>query len=195
MVKKMNGYLDEMIIPPGETIKEMLEDRDMKQEELAIRLDMNTKHVSQIITGKKPITYQTALKLENVFNVPASFWNNLERIYREKIVRIEQSNEIAEEVGILKELPFSQLVNYGYITPATTIPDKISAARNFLGVSNLMCIDSLMEQLAFRKSDKVRYSIYSLASWERMCEIETSKIDVSNFSREKLKRFISEIRS
>lgn len=62
MIKKTNGYLDEMIMPPGETIKEMLEDRDMNQEELAIRLDMSTKHVSQIITGKKPITYQTALK-------------------------------------------------------------------------------------------------------------------------------------
>jgi HTH-type transcriptional regulator/antitoxin HigA len=195
MDKKMNGYLDEMIIPPGETIKELLEDRGMTQEELAIRLDMSTKHVSQMITGKKPITYQTALKLESVFNVPASFWNNLERIYREKIVRFEQNNKIAEEISILKEIPFKQLVEYGYIKPATTTKDKVMEARSFLGVSNLTCIDTLMEQLAFRKSDKARYSIYSLASWIRMCEIETSKIDVGKFNKEKIKKHLPEIRS
>ena len=195
MAKKMNGYLNEMIIPPGETIKEMLEDRDMTQEELAIRLDMSTKHVSHIITGKKPITYQTALKLESVFNVPASFWNNLERIFREKIVRFEQTVEITQEINILKEIPFKQLVEYGYIKPVTTLKDKVLAARSFLGVSNLMCINTLMNQMAFRKSEKASYSIYSIASWVRMCEIETCKINVSAFHKEKLRKYLPEIKS
>lgn len=195
MAKKMNGYLNEMIIPPGETIKEMLEDRDMTQEELAIRLGMSTKHVSQIITGKKPITYQTALKLESVFSVPASFWNNLERLFREKIVRYEQTLDIAKEINIIKEIPFKKLVEYGYIQHVTTLKDKVLAARSFLGVSNLMCIDTLMNQMAFRKSEKVSYSIYSIASWVRMCEIETCKINVSAFHKEKLKKYLPEIRS
>ncbi|RJX26499.1 MAG: ImmA/IrrE family metallo-endopeptidase [Dethiobacter sp.] len=190
----MNGYLDELIIPPGETIKEMLEDRSMTQEELAIRLKMSTKHVNQMITGKKPITYQTALKLESVFNVPASFWNNLERIYREKIVRFEQDQEIAEELGILPEIPFKQLVDYGYINPATKPKDKVLAVRSFLGVANLKCIDTLMEQLVFRKSGKVKCSTYTLACWVRMCEIETSKIDVDSFSKDKLRKYLPEIR-
>ncbi|MDD3308291.1 MAG: ImmA/IrrE family metallo-endopeptidase [Acetobacterium sp.] len=195
MDKKTNGYLNDMIIPPGETIKELLEDRGMTQEELAIRLDMSTKHVSQMITGKKPISYQTALKFESVFNVPASFWNNLERMYREKIVKCEQSNQIAEEISILKEIPFKQLVEYGYIKPVSSSKDKVLAARSFLGVSNLLCVDTLMEQLAFRKSDKAKYSIYALASWVRMCEIETSKIEVNKFNKEKLKKYLAEVKS
>lgn len=194
MAKKTNGYLDEMIIPPGETIKEILDDRGMTQEELAIRLGMSTKHVSQVITGKKSITYQSALKLESVFNVPASFWNNLERMYREKIVKFEHENEIDEEIQILKEIPFRQLVDYGYVDPVATEKEKVLAARGFLGVSNLKNIELLMEQLDFRKSDKVSYSIYSLASWVRMCEIETSSMEVGKFNKEKLKKSLPEIK-
>lgn len=195
MGKKMNGYLNDMIFPPGETIKEMLEDRDMTQEELSIRLGMSTKHVSQIITGKKPITYQTALKLESVFGVAASFWNNLERMFREKVVKFEQTSDISEEINILKNVPFKQLVEYGYIKPVTDSLEKVLVLRSFLGVSNLLYVDTLMEQLAFRKSEKTSYSIYSIASWVRICEIETSKISVGDFRRERLKKYLPEIKN
>lgn len=99
-------------------------------------------------------------------------------MYREKIVRFEQDNEIVEEIKFLKDVPYRQLVEYGYVDLVSTQKEKVLAVRGFLGVSNLKNVSSLMEQLAFRKSGKASYSILSIACWVKMCEIETNKIEV-----------------
>src|SRR5690554_1197386 len=45
----MNGLSREFIIHPGETVKEILEERDMTQRELAIRADVTEKHISNVV--------------------------------------------------------------------------------------------------------------------------------------------------
>lgn len=75
--------------PPGATIKEQLNDRGMSQKEFAARMDMSEKHICKLINGEVQLTIETAVRLEKVLGVPAQFWNNLEAIYREKIVKAE----------------------------------------------------------------------------------------------------------
>ncbi len=75
--------------PPGATIKEQLNDRGMSQKELAARMDMSEKHIRKLINGEAQLIPETAIKLEMVLGVPAKFWNNLEAIYREKIIKAE----------------------------------------------------------------------------------------------------------
>ncbi|MFR0064315.1 MAG: helix-turn-helix transcriptional regulator [Veillonella parvula] len=38
--------------PPGATIKEQLNDRNMSQKEFAARMDLSEKHVSKLINGE-----------------------------------------------------------------------------------------------------------------------------------------------
>ena len=71
--------------PPGATIKEQLIDRGMSQKEFAARMDMSEKHISKLINGDVQLTADVSVRLETVLGVPASFWNNLEAIYREKL--------------------------------------------------------------------------------------------------------------
>ncbi len=80
--------------PPGATIKEQLNDRGISQKEFAARMDMSEKHISRLINGDVLLTPETAVKLEQVLGVPAGFWNNLESIYREKIVKAEAENAL-----------------------------------------------------------------------------------------------------
>ena len=70
-------------VPPGETLKETLETIGMSQAELAERTGRPKKTINEIIMGKSAITSETALQLERVLGVPASFWNNLERNYKD----------------------------------------------------------------------------------------------------------------
>jgi len=76
-------------VPPGETIREQLALHNMPQKELAARMGMSEKHISNLINGKVGLTQGTALKLEGVLGVPARFWNQLEAIYREDVLRIQ----------------------------------------------------------------------------------------------------------
>ena len=84
-------YENDTIIamPPGETIREQLEQRGMQQKELAAHMRMSEKHVSNLINGKVGLTQETALKLERVLGIPARFWNSLEASYREDVLRIK----------------------------------------------------------------------------------------------------------
>ena len=56
MAEKMNGLSLDFIIHPGETLKEVLEEKQMSQEELAIRTGFSPKHVSEVVNGKKGIS-------------------------------------------------------------------------------------------------------------------------------------------
>ena len=81
MMEKSNGLSLELIVHPGETIKELLNDKNMNQEELAIRTGYSAKHISEVLSGKKSISSKFANSLEYVFNIPTEFWINLQGIY------------------------------------------------------------------------------------------------------------------
>lgn len=74
--------------PPGATIREQLDDSEMTQKELASFMEMPEKQVSELINGEIHLTPEIAMKLESVFGVPASYWCNLEIIYRAKLQEI-----------------------------------------------------------------------------------------------------------
>ena len=78
------------IVPPGETIREFLEELDMTQAELARRMDRPESAISQIINGKKRIEPETALQLEAVLGITAGFWARLEANYRVNLAQQKQ---------------------------------------------------------------------------------------------------------
>ncbi|MBL0026952.1 MAG: helix-turn-helix domain-containing protein [Saprospiraceae bacterium] len=79
-----------LLSTPGERIQEHIDFTGMSQAELAERLGRSVPKLNELIKGKAPITKETASKLEFVLGVPASFWLNLEKIYQEELLQIEQ---------------------------------------------------------------------------------------------------------
>ena len=82
MVTKTEAYPD-VAIAPGEYLAEELEARSITQKELARRMRRPLNAINEIINGKKTITAETALQLEEVMpEIPARFWLNLEADYQ-----------------------------------------------------------------------------------------------------------------
>ena len=70
-------------IPPGEYLAEEIEARGLPRKELARRMGRSLNTINEIILGKKAITAETALQLEEVMpEIPARFWLNLETDYQ-----------------------------------------------------------------------------------------------------------------
>jgi HTH-type transcriptional regulator / antitoxin HigA len=69
-------------IPPGATLAEEIEMRGISQSELARRMSRPVQALNEIIRGKKAITAETALGLEDVLGVSADFWLRLEADYQ-----------------------------------------------------------------------------------------------------------------
>ncbi len=85
MNRKANEYEPDVVFPPGETLQETLEAMDMPRNELAERTGLTPKHVNEIIKGKASISEDTALRLERVLGIDASFWRNLEHQYQTRL--------------------------------------------------------------------------------------------------------------
>lgn len=77
----VNEYKPDYVSPPGETLREVLEEMGMSRADLAIRMGRPKKTINEIIKGKAAITADTAVQLERVLGVPTSFWNNRQRHY------------------------------------------------------------------------------------------------------------------
>ena len=71
--------------PPGDTITDLLEERDWSLEFLAEKLNLTEEQARDLLVGKLAITPELALQLEQVLGSTAAFWLNREAQYRAKI--------------------------------------------------------------------------------------------------------------
>ena len=55
-------------------------------------MDMSEEHISKLINSDVQLTPETSARLEMVLGIPASFWNNLEAIYRNRLRKIKTEN-------------------------------------------------------------------------------------------------------
>ncbi|MBI4310525.1 MAG: HigA family addiction module antidote protein [Chloroflexi bacterium] len=76
--------------PPGELLKEELEERGMTQVALARAMGRPLQSINAIIRGKKVNTADTALQLERVLGISAEYWLNLETRYQLTLARRRQ---------------------------------------------------------------------------------------------------------
>lgn len=188
--------LNEYVIAPGETILELLEVNNMTQLDLADKTGIHKKTINEIIKGKAPITTSTALKLEYVFNIPASFWNNLESSYRESLERLKDLKSIVEDEALLGKFPYSEMSkrNWDYIVETRDPSEKVRNLRKFFSVASLSFDTELKRQLAFRKSNNDKFSYDSLYCWLRYGEIQANKENNPNFDIDRLKENSEKIR-
>jgi HTH-type transcriptional regulator/antitoxin HigA len=187
--KKRNDFTPVIAIPPGETLKENIEYVNMSQTELAERTGLSIKHINEIVKGKSPITQDTALKLEYVLGIPASFWNNLEANYRETSARLKDEEDLKSEFEIVKEIPYAKMAQFGWVAPSKDKKIKVKNLRNYFGVASLKNLPLVFEG-AFRKADGENVSPYALAAWLRRGELLANSIETNSFDKMKLKKMI-----
>lgn len=82
-----NEYRPDRVSPPGETLAELLSEHGLTQGELAAKLGMPTRAINEIAEGKAAISPEVAIHLERALGVPAAFWSDLEREYRDHLAR------------------------------------------------------------------------------------------------------------
>lgn len=75
-------FKPDWVSPPGETIADLLEEKDWTQAQLAEKLEYTSDYVSQLVNGKAFITEEVAVKLAKVLGGTENFWLNREANYR-----------------------------------------------------------------------------------------------------------------
>ena len=148
----------ENVICPGETIKELLIVNNYTQQDLADKLDMDFKTVNQILNGKAPITVETAIKLEMIFNIDAAFWNNLEFNYRKKLKEIREQEEIEQEYVKIK-LIYNEMVKRNLVLQTKDKNEIVKNFKKFMEVTSLSSIEQEYNKVACRQANIKNFDI------------------------------------
>lgn len=169
----------------------------MTQAELARRMDRPLKTINEITKGKAAITPETALQLELVLGIPASFWNNLEVRYREYLAREEISQQFDREADWTAQFPIQDMVQRKLLSETSSGGSRLSELLRFFGVSSPGGWERQWKNAAvsFRQSAAFESSPAAVSVWLRQGEVAAEKIECMPFDGEKLKRALSEIRS
>lgn len=85
------SFTPDWISPPGDTIADLLEERNWTQAQLAECLGYTVEHINLLINGKAPIDEEIALKLERVLGSTAAFWLRYEAQYCAALAREEEN--------------------------------------------------------------------------------------------------------
>lgn len=101
---EMTAYQPTRVSPPGATLADMLEERELTQAEFAVRIGRPIKTVNEIIKGRASITAEIALQLEQALGTPAAFWISREARYREHLARRQADEELLESGSELTAL-------------------------------------------------------------------------------------------
>ena len=172
--------------PPGATIKEQLNDRKMSQKEFAARMDMSEKHISKLINGDVQLTPDVAVRLEVVLGVPAKFWNNLEAIYREKLIKVEAENKMEEDEMLVKQLPYNEMAKYGWVKETRDSKERVVNLRKYFEVVELSLLEnSQITRIACRRLAVTEKGDFALLAWAQEAkliarDIQTEAIDIKS---------------
>jgi len=86
--------MPQLAIHPGEHLAEELKELNMSAAGLARQLQVPTNRITQILSGRRDITADTALRLAHFFGTSAEFWINLQSLYDLRIAQQETGKTI-----------------------------------------------------------------------------------------------------
>lgn len=183
--------------PPGSTIKEQLDDRGMSQKEFASRMGMSEKHISHLINGDVQLTSDVAFRLEMVLGLPASFWSNLEVIYREKLAKVEAENSLDADIALAQKLPYNEMARYGWLPETRKPAERAINLRKFFEVVQLERLDnsSLIPKIACRRLSISEKADFALIAWIQRAKIEARNICTSPIDLNALTKLLPTIRA
>ena len=185
--RNRNEYQPECVSPPGDTLREILQERGLSQTDLARRMGRPEKTISEIIHGKAAVTAVTAIQFGLVLGVPAAFWTTREQQYRASLANATQQQRFAEQAEWAGRFPLRQMVARGYLA---AVGDRAHLARTmleFFGVASPQQWEALYSapQVAFRKSAALPTDVYALAAWLRQGEVLAQRVRCEPFSRQR----------
>ena len=199
MVTNKIGLSRDFIIHPGETLKEMIEERNMNQNELAIRCGVSEKHISTVLNGQKNISVDFARKLEYALGIDSIFWINLQTNYDKELLEFQEINQITkEELDIFYSLKdiIKEYIRYGFVEKGLCVTDELIQIRKVLNISNLTNIYKFSHLGVFRIQSTNSVNQYALFAWEKLCDLIDNNNSISNdeFNIDKLIYLIPEIK-
>ena len=193
--RKDHPYKPDYAVLPGDSLAEVLESLSMTQADLASRMGRPLKTINEIIKGKAAITADTALQLERVLGVPASFWINLERNYRDALARKKDQERLKKQLKWLRQFPVRAMARLRWIRAKDGV-EQLQELLRFFGVASPDQWRDVWRRagVAYRRSRVFESDPGAVTAWLRQGEVEAQGIRCAPYEPKRFRKVLGEIR-
>src|SRR6185437_4721782 len=172
-----NHYQPDSVTPPGTTLADLLEERGIKQAELAVRMGVTPKFINELIAGKATISPHMALALERTLGLTANFWLTRDAHYQAAKARVAAQAELEAQADWLQSLPLAEMISLRWVRKFTSRASQVAECLHFFGVASAAAwheqyVTRVQGSTAWRISSQVKHAEGSIAAWLRQAEIQ-----------------------
>jgi len=187
------------LFPPGRFITDRLEDRNWNQEELATVLGITPTHLSQVMKGDSPLTYDMAQRLGATFDTSAQYWSNLYLGYVQW--KGEDSAGLTEteiRSTIYERMPVKDMVKKKWMKPSKNLKDLEKQVLSYWEIKKLdfTFIDEKFTPCLNRKSEAYnQFNASYAATWFQKAKMVAKEYKVPTYDKTKLNQLATSLHS
>jgi HTH-type transcriptional regulator/antitoxin HigA len=160
---------------PGETIADVLRERNISIEEFAGRIGKTRAEVTDLLCGRLAITIGLARQLEQVLGASIEFWMARDFQYRQQIAEPGEATN-----AWVRELPLADMVKFGWLKNAPKRSEELAVCLKFFDVPNVAVwhrvYAPLEQKFLFKKSPSFESRPAAVDAWLRQGEIEAGEM-------------------
>ncbi|MFA5890849.1 MAG: HigA family addiction module antitoxin [Actinomycetota bacterium] len=181
------------VFPPGEYLRDELNERGWTESEFARIIDRPAQAVSEILNGKKEITAETAVALSEALGTSAELWLNLQAAYRLHVARSRLSGDdrIARRSRLRSLIPVREAQKRGWLPDTEDLDTLEDAVCDFLGLSS---IDEQPNFTAAARRSNLDYPFSPVqTAWIAQVKRRGSRTGMKPFNRKGIERLALQI--
>ncbi len=187
------GFQPDWTSAPGDTIVDILRDREISNESFASSMSLSQEGVNDLLQGRSTVTINVARLLTRVLGASVEFWMSRDYQYRQDSRRLQE-----DEVGWLRKLPLGDMIKFGWLSPPPLPSEELAACLRFFGASSVVewreKYSGLQESAAFRSSPSFDSREESVAAWLRQGEIEAARIECGPWHAARFQESLNQLR-
>jgi HTH-type transcriptional regulator/antitoxin HigA len=127
------------VFPPGEYLRDELEERGWTGEEFAEIIGRPVQAVSEILNGRKQIVTETAFAIADALGTSASLWMDLQTAYNLHQARAGRpaTSDVARRSALRAAVPVAELRRRGWLPDTNDIDRLEQGVKELLGVDEI----------------------------------------------------------
>jgi HTH-type transcriptional regulator/antitoxin HigA len=181
----------ERLPTPGEAIKSQLQLKGWTQKDLARILGVNAPLVSDLISGKRPLSLEIAYDLAAAFRTDVGYWLSLETAFRLPTAT-NPDNNVARRARLFEAAPVQDLIKRRWIQDSSDIELLEKQVLGFYGVDSLDEI--VTPPHAAKKSSSYAETSPSERAWMHKVRLVGKMVSVRTFSESSVDCVVAEFK-
>lgn len=178
-------------VHPGIFLNHYMQERGIRQAELAERTGLTSKHVNQIVKQAVGITPDVAVLLETALGTPHRFWSQVGADWDMHLSEQKSAKALQEAAVWAGKFDVTTLMRNAVIASTDTMVERARKVLQFFRVATPAAFDAtwVKPRVSFKRSQKYTVNGQNTALWLRLVERAAEDLDIqSEYSAAKLRK-------